>query len=71
MDPAPDSRGRPVKSIASRRIFGMLWDRHLSHQASERVNFYHLFQASSFTAVSAGWLFEFQMHTLLRWNQTL
>ena len=54
IDTLPNSRIFPAKSIASRHIFAMLWDRHLSHQASERVNFYHLFQASSFTATSAG-----------------
>ena len=49
----------------------MLWEKHLLHQVSERIHFYHLFQASSFTIAAAGWLFECQIHHVLRRNQNL
>ena len=71
MDPSPTSRSGCAKTIASRRVFEMLWDKYLVRQPSERINFYYLLQASKSTADVAGWLFELQMHSGLRQRQTI
>ena len=71
VDPHPDSRLKSTKTFASQRIFRMLWDKHLSHQTSERRHFYHLLQASSSTTAATGWLLECLMHNLLRRDQTI
>ena len=59
------SRSVYTKRIASRRVFQLLWDRHLRHMIAHIAYFYDLFRTSPTTAVSAGWIFEFRMHQLL------
>ncbi len=62
-----DSRFKPSKTIASPFAFKLLWDRHLRAQVSETAHFYDLVsEGGPGTASCAGWIFEFQMHQLLR-----
>ena len=70
MDPSPDSRQRCEKTIASRRVLKLLWDKHLAIQAGGR-HVYNLLMGSAAPANAVGWLSELEMHCMLRRRQTL
>ena len=71
IEPLPTNRWLFVKRIASRRVFEMLWEKHLKTRVSDMKYFYDLFRATTTTASSAGWVFEFRMHQLLTRQQTI
>jgi len=60
-----------VVQFASKRTADLLWTKHIHSQIDDMRHFYNLFTASSVTAASAGWTFEFRMHELLRCKQTV
>lgn len=65
------TRRSPVKRIASRHIFELIWERSLHQQVVGMKYFYNLFRPNEVTAVSAGWIFEYRMHDLLRTKQAI
>ena len=71
IEPLPTNHWLFVKRIASRRVFEMLWEKHLKTRVSDMKYFYDLFRATTTTASSAGWVFEFRMHQLLTRQQTI
>ena len=64
-------RGKLEKKFASRRVFDMVWERHLADRVDLMEELYNLFLAAPITAISAGWVFENRMHQLLRTERTL
>ncbi|KAH9983713.1 hypothetical protein BJV74DRAFT_597753 [Russula compacta] len=66
IEPSHTSRGIAQKTIASRFVFELLWDKCIKDQVSEMQALYGLFTSSPITAPALGWLFEFRMHQLLR-----
>ena len=71
IQPSPTNRGRTANRIASRRVFEILWEKHICSRINLMQDFHDLFVASPITATSAGWVFELRMHQLLRKAQTL
>ena len=59
------------KKWSSRRVFDMVWERHLSNRVDLMEEFYNLFLATPITATPAGWVFEDRMHQVLRTERTL
>ena len=66
IEPSPQSRGIYEKTIASKYVFQLLWDKYTKDKASETQAFYDLFTGGPIMASVAGWIFEFRMHQLLR-----
>ena len=69
--PSLGRRDMLEKRIASRRVFEILWEKHLKYRTSDMAYCYDLFRASSTLARGAGWVFELRMHQLLRRRQTI
>jgi hypothetical protein len=44
IQPSDDSRFVRSRSFASKRVFEMIWDRHLADKPSEGLRFYNLFR---------------------------
>ena len=66
IEPLPSSRRNCKKRVASQPVFRMLWERHIKHRVSDMHFYYDLFRDSSTTAPTAGWIFQLQVHELLR-----
>jgi len=64
-------RGSFGRKFASRRVFDMVWEKHLSCRVDLMKEFYDLFLTSPIKATPAGWVFKDRMHQLLKTNQTL
>jgi len=65
IQPSRTSRRVDEKRFASRRVFDMVWEKHLSRRLNLMEEFHSLFLASPIAATSAGWVFEHRMHQLL------
>ena len=59
-------RGRFEKKFASRRVFELVWEKHLARRLDLMEELYNMFLASPITAIPAGWVFEDRMHQVLR-----
>ena len=66
MEPSPTSRSVHEKTIASRGVFELLWERYLQNRIADMKRCYDAFKDNPVTAPAAGWTFEFRMHQLLR-----
>lgn len=66
IEPSPTRRFSSNTRVASRRVFELLWKKRIKHRVDDMVFFYGLFRANPITAAAAGWVFELQMHRLLR-----
>ena len=66
VEPSPTSRFVHERTIASRGVFELLWERYLKNRIAEMKCCYNDFKSSSVTAPAAGWIFELRMHQLLR-----
>ena len=71
IQPSPTNRGRTQNKIVSRRVFEILWEKHIYSRINVMQDFHDLFVASPITATSAGWVFELRMHQLLRKARTV
>jgi len=71
LEPLPDDRSSCRTRIITRAVFEMVWHKHLKKKAIWAQQFYEIFVEHSFMAVSAGWLFEFRTHYLLRQGRTI
>ena len=69
IEPSPTTRMRFKKSIASRRVFELIWDKHIQHRIDVMVDFYNLFLADSIAVVE--WLFQLRIHQLLAGQRTI
>ena len=69
--PQEGRRHASQKTFASRRVFNMVWEKHIFNRVDLMEEFHYLFMASPIAAAPAGWVFENRMHQLLRRNQTL
>jgi len=66
--------GSPInfeKKFASRRVFDMVWEKHLSRRIDLMREFYYQLLTKPIAAIPAGWAFENRTHQLLRREQTL
>jgi len=59
------------RKFASRRVFDMVWENHLSHRVDLMKEFYNPLAAFLPTGTPAGWVFKRRMHQLLSVEQTL
>ena len=71
LEPLPDDRSSCRTKIITRTVFEMIWHKHLEKNAILAREFYEIFVEHSFMAVSAGWIFEFRVHYLLRQGRTI
>lgn len=71
LEPSPTDRAQDRSRFITQAVFELVWRRHLEKKSIRAREFYELFVEHSFVASSAGWLFEFRMHTLLREGYTL
>ena len=69
--PDPANRAWGLREVASRRVFEMLWGRHLKNRLDLMSVFYNLFRYHTIGATSAGWVFEFRMHQVLTKPRTI
>ena len=64
MEPDPDARDKYRKTIASRHILDLLWERHLKYETDEMAHLYAALQGSTVTAPAAGGILELRIHQL-------
>ena len=64
MEPDSDRRGRYRKTIASRYILELLWERHLKDSTDEMARLYTALQGSAVTAPAVGGILELRLHQL-------
>ena len=69
--PKETNRYLSEKVFASRYVFDMVWEKHLSHRVDIMEEFHHLFLQSSTAAAAVGWIFERRMHQLLMGKRTI
>ena len=69
--PSPASRHSFEVDFASRRVFEMIWEKHIHSRIDDMAYLYDLFSASKTSAAVAGWIFELRMHQLLRSRRTV
>ena len=64
IEPSPTSRREPVVDIASRRIFELLWEKHVKQPRVREMGYlYNSFRRDPLTAIAAGWIFESRICT--------
>ena len=71
LEPSPIDRSLCQAKIITHTVFEMVWHRHLAKKVVRAREFYDLFVEHSYMSAAAGWLFEFQMHQLLRKGRTI
>ena len=71
MEPSPTSRRKSVKVFASKRVYDMLWRRHLYARVDVMDYFHGLFRVNQSTAAAAGWVFESRVHQLLQQQRNI
>ena len=71
LEPSPQDRSSCQVKIITRAVLEMVWRRHLEHKAIRARDFYELFLEHSSMAASAGLIFEFRIHQLLRQGQCI
>ena len=69
--PSPTDRHRFVVNFASRRIFELLWEKHIQHRVCDMGSLYDVFRSGPHTAIDAKWIFEFRIHQLLARRQEI
>jgi len=57
--------------VASRHVFDLLWERHISHRVDLMGLLYGQFQANPTSPPASEWIFKLRMHQLLVEKQTL
>ena len=71
MEPSPISRSSCEKTVASRGVLELLWDRHLKNWAAEIRHLYTSLQGSPVTASTVEGIFKLQVHKLFRQGYSL
>ena len=69
--PSPTDRHRFVVNFASRRIFELLWEKHIQHRVCDMGSLYDVFRGGPHTAIDAKWIFESRIHQLLARRQEI
>ena len=69
--PSSNDRRTPVTTVASRRVFRLLWERFIQLRTDEMAQLYHLFRGDPTTSPAAGWIFGLRMHQVLGRKQSI